>query len=40
MARPLPRASVVVPTYGDWEALAGCLACLGAQTVPAALRAA
>ena len=36
MARPLPRASVVVPTYGDWEALAGCLACLGAQTVPAA----
>lgn len=36
MARPLPRASVVVPTYGDWDALAGCLACLAAQTVPEA----
>lgn len=29
------RASVIVPTYGDWDALAGCLACLAAQTVPA-----
>ncbi len=31
-----PRATVIVPTYGDWDALAGCLACLSAQTVPAA----
>lgn len=30
-----PRVSVIVPTYGDWEALAGCLACLAAQTAPA-----
>ncbi len=30
-----PRASVIVPTYGDWQALAGCLGCLAAQTVPA-----
>jgi GT2 family glycosyltransferase len=30
-----PRVSVIVPTYGDWEPLAGCLACLAAQTVAA-----
>lgn len=28
-----PRASVIIPTYGDWDALAGCLAALAAQTV-------
>jgi len=35
MPEPAPRASVIVPTYRDWEALAACLACLEAQTVPA-----
>jgi GT2 family glycosyltransferase len=28
------RASVVVPTHGDWEALQQCLRCLAAQTLP------
>jgi glycosyltransferase involved in cell wall biosynthesis len=28
-------ASVVVPTYSDWEALQGCLDALAAQTAPA-----
>ena len=28
-------ASVIVPTYADWDALAGCLACLSGQDLPA-----
>ncbi|MGC9420379.1 MAG: glycosyltransferase [Rhodovulum sp.] len=30
--KPL-RVSVIVPTYRDWKALAGCLSCLAAQTL-------
>ncbi len=30
------RASVIVPTFGDWDGLSACLRCLEAQEVPTA----
>jgi hypothetical protein len=34
MTGPPPRASVIIPTFRDWDGLAVCLAALAAQTVP------